>query len=625
MPLKNKRCHHWEGKVGRMNKRERLGSCRLIRISLYLFSLFLHSAGWLIGKKNQIRIASGSLSPLSTRIVGIVCLCWSLTLCLVSPLLAADSVGEERSEAPRYRLTIVTEPPEAKVVIFNSAIPYEPGVRLPSGRYNVSVSHPGFEEEKGFIEVQSKDWLGKVVLHPLESPSSSPPDPALEQAWKQLEEEKKAMEMAKRHLEKERRALDKLKRELEGQKETIIYEQLELAQAQYEIDVQRLEISEKLNQLERIEEPDISPTLSMRLTQPSQGKPDQVTDSTRPEEVAGSMESDGVAGSTKVEEIASSEVSEEVASLKESEESEGEGNPGKTNVVNEALLQDSVPLSGSISPKRRVVASVRRSQSSPEPSEEKSPGQTALSPPEKTRVLIEDRLPKNREVQGGTTRYGTVPFVVAEANSSGTVLLSSISATPLEPQTDEYQESGVLPSSGVAPYVVNAERRKGSVAEDSEHPAHPTSEEDEKEAANSGSVVEKQDYAPLIEAAMRQLRAYKSSKDKEESNTLLKEQVTRLRRIAPDDPQVQTVLRLYEKRYLLIVGLFSDEGNAKDLIAQLASQGMQAYHEGAVVKGKMMYRVAVGLFEKREEAHAAKRMLEKKFKIKDVIVRTFRK
>ncbi|MBF0156795.1 MAG: PEGA domain-containing protein [Magnetococcales bacterium] len=79
------------------------------------------------------------------------------------------------SDSPRFHLTIITVPEEAEVSLLTYPEPYRRGMELPPGRYPVKVSHPGFREEIGYIDIVDRDWGGKVVLLASGEESSTPP------------------------------------------------------------------------------------------------------------------------------------------------------------------------------------------------------------------------------------------------------------------------------------------------------------------------------------------------------------------------------------------------------------------------------------------------------------------
>ncbi|MEO5377775.1 MAG: PEGA domain-containing protein [Magnetococcus sp. DMHC-6] len=86
-----------------------------------------------------------------------------LTLTLL-PIADQSSFAEKDDHA----LVVLTEPKEARVEIMNMNQSYSPGLRLPSGRYQLEVSHPGYQTQSGYIEINTHDWIGKVSLLPEE-------------------------------------------------------------------------------------------------------------------------------------------------------------------------------------------------------------------------------------------------------------------------------------------------------------------------------------------------------------------------------------------------------------------------------------------------------------------------
>ena len=111
-------------------------------------------------------------------------------------------------DAVPYRLTVLVEPPEAKVEILNLDIPYQPSMFLNPGRYYIAVSSPGYDTEKGFIEIIDRNWMGKVTLRPIAVPAS------LDDAWRKLGEEKRRLEQQRRELAQERDKLERSKKKI---------------------------------------------------------------------------------------------------------------------------------------------------------------------------------------------------------------------------------------------------------------------------------------------------------------------------------------------------------------------------------------------------------------------------
>lgn len=68
-------------------------------------------------------------------------------------------------EPPRaYGLTVRTEPGSAGVRLLNSPLPYQPGVRLPPGGYEIEVSQSGYTARRESVNVVDRDVAITVVL-----------------------------------------------------------------------------------------------------------------------------------------------------------------------------------------------------------------------------------------------------------------------------------------------------------------------------------------------------------------------------------------------------------------------------------------------------------------------------
>ena len=160
----------------------------------------------------------------------LICLVISVFLLLpnFNPL-QAEEISE--GEVDLHHLTIITDPPEAKVEILNIDAPYRPNMLLKPGRYHISVSSPGFEPEKGFIDVTDRDWAGKVVLNARLSPTEAvcKNDDALcndkvhlEQGWQKLGKEKLSLARLRRQLAQEKEKLDLEKEAFEKERQAFL-------------------------------------------------------------------------------------------------------------------------------------------------------------------------------------------------------------------------------------------------------------------------------------------------------------------------------------------------------------------------------------------------------------------
>ena len=77
-------------------------------------------------------------------------------------------------EAPEPRpgsFRVETVPADAVVALLNGGAPYEPGVRLQPGRYEVEVSAPGYATKREFIEHGTADTVRRIELRDYESPT----------------------------------------------------------------------------------------------------------------------------------------------------------------------------------------------------------------------------------------------------------------------------------------------------------------------------------------------------------------------------------------------------------------------------------------------------------------------
>ncbi|MBF0453589.1 MAG: SPOR domain-containing protein [Magnetococcales bacterium] len=493
-----------------------------------------------------------------TRIVGIFCFSFSLLLMVTGSVLAVEApseIGQKEGEQ-RFQLTIITEPTEATVEILNSSIAYSPGVRLPSGRYNISVSFPGYEEEKGYIEILSKDWVGKVVLRPEET---QPDTSAIDEEWQRIHEEKVDIEEARRQLEKDQQALEKAKIEIERQKKNIVFEQLELAQAQYEIDAQRLEISERLNQLERGEKPSLAMDSSAQLS-----RLNAKTASDEPISRTGATDSNTLKPDSA-----------------------------------QTTVEGSLPESGAIKPRAKVTTPTANAQ---------KPRAKLISP-----------------VAEAKTPLAKVTTPSTQANKPRGKMKQAQTPTPLsEPKVASKKPVIIADIPPVAPDDTRDEDATSLADRPEKEKLETITFDFTSESSQNEAPVD--ELQPLLDATREELKVYQTKAEGGGANTKLNSQIEMLKNLAPNDPRVQQLLRLYKKRYIIVVGLFSAEERAIALKERILNAGLPSYHEPTLVNNNTLYRVAIGLFENRSQAQTAKKkLLAEKFNIKEVIFRSFKK
>jgi hypothetical protein len=63
-----------------------------------------------------------------------------------------------------YRLTVRTQPAEASVRLLNSPIPYQPGVRLPPGSYEIEIGQAGYIASRKSVRIDDRDVAIDVEL-----------------------------------------------------------------------------------------------------------------------------------------------------------------------------------------------------------------------------------------------------------------------------------------------------------------------------------------------------------------------------------------------------------------------------------------------------------------------------
>ncbi len=101
----------------------------------------------------------------------------------------AVQVALQKMPAPpppsQYRLTVLANPPQATVRLLNSQTPYQAGVQLPPGEYQIEVTLDGYESSRIPVRITSSDVMLPISLKKIEQPSTYrltvQPDPATAQ------------------------------------------------------------------------------------------------------------------------------------------------------------------------------------------------------------------------------------------------------------------------------------------------------------------------------------------------------------------------------------------------------------------------------------------------------------
>ena len=152
---------------------------------------------------------------------------------IAKPVLAA--ANPTKNTTPHH-LAIFTEPPEAKVEILNIDTPYRPKMLLNPGRYYIAVSFPGYETEKGFIDIVDQDWKGKVTLRPLMAAANLD----LDEEWRKLEEEKLKLERLRQDLAREKLGLEKSKKAMAEERQ-VMAEECQVMAEEHQAQVSHVE------------------------------------------------------------------------------------------------------------------------------------------------------------------------------------------------------------------------------------------------------------------------------------------------------------------------------------------------------------------------------------------------
>lgn len=84
------------------------------------------------------------------------------------PEVAAEEKEPEPID-PIYTLTVETDPPGSRVRIMNIRERYQPGIELSPGRYQVEVTHPGYNKYLQWVTLDNKDLAYKVTLEEVQA------------------------------------------------------------------------------------------------------------------------------------------------------------------------------------------------------------------------------------------------------------------------------------------------------------------------------------------------------------------------------------------------------------------------------------------------------------------------
>ena len=77
----------------------------------------------------------------------------------------------------RYGLTVRAEPPDAQIRLLGAPVPYQPGVALPPGDYEIEVAREGYTSHKFPVRIVDSELSVPVALDKVAPPPPPPPPP----------------------------------------------------------------------------------------------------------------------------------------------------------------------------------------------------------------------------------------------------------------------------------------------------------------------------------------------------------------------------------------------------------------------------------------------------------------
>lgn len=72
----------------------------------------------------------------------------------------------------QYRLTVLADPPQSSVRLLNSKTPYQPGVQLPPGDYQLEITSTGYEPARLSVRIANSDLMMPINLKKIEQPAT---------------------------------------------------------------------------------------------------------------------------------------------------------------------------------------------------------------------------------------------------------------------------------------------------------------------------------------------------------------------------------------------------------------------------------------------------------------------
>ncbi|MEO5353401.1 MAG: SPOR domain-containing protein [Magnetococcus sp. XQGC-1] len=485
-----------------------------------------------------------------------------------NPLLAADAsreTGKQMVDNKPRHFTLLTEPAEAKVEILNLKTPYQPNMLLKPGRYHMVVSAPGYETEKGFIDILDQDWIGKVVLHPLNAPAAQTEegdDPKqamarLEEEMRKIKQEQANLEQTRRSLAQEQEKLEATKKELEQVKQTaedgkqtveqVKKEQSALEQAKRDLEQAKLEQSRK----------------------------DQGTLESTRKELEQARKDQGTLESTRKE------------------------------------LEQARKDQGTLESTRKELEQVRRElQLAKKELSEKQ--QVACPAPVESKMVTEGKP--------ATDSAPVTDKPVAESRPVPPVPTPTPHAKVKEKSSPVAEEPILQPVvTEESPPVAEAAPEQSTAATEPAAPAATEAVEPRLEGMAKGKL------AAILADAQQYLQLPRPprSDPPPESDGILR-RLRQAQKADPGNPAIAQALQLHAKRYIAYTGLFEHKDRADAMVQRIQELGIAAFQQAMVVKGKPVQRICIGPFLTQEEADKNLRHLQANIEVKDVILRIYK-
>ena len=132
---------------------------------------------------------------------------------------------------------------------------------------------------------------------------------------------------------------------------------------------------------------------------------------------------------------------------------------------------------------------------------------------------------------------------------------------------------------------------------------------------------------PFDTAQKIMLKKLQKLPSKKNASVLDVDDLIKLRQILADNPNDKVskkLLSFHRSRYMVFVGIYPLKSDRlKDIEKKLQQYGLPTFYQDIDLKGKASLRLCVGLFEKRNEAVAAQKLIRDRFNIRNSIIRRY--